>query len=106
MEALMEGTKQKMSTKPAGVRSRRPRAASAYHALSRGGGAARQPWSRRLIPATISRGSGDGGSCGGDGGDWGGDGGDWGGCGDWGGDGGDWGGDGSPGQEQPAQSQP
>ena len=42
MEALMEGTKQKMSTKPAGVRSRRPRAASAYHGLSRGAGAARQ----------------------------------------------------------------
>ena len=34
MEALMEGTKQKMSTKPAGVRSRRPRAASAYHGLA------------------------------------------------------------------------
>ena len=43
MEALTEGTKQKMSTKPAGVRSRRPRAASAYHDLSRGGGAARTP---------------------------------------------------------------
>ena len=55
MEALMEGTKQKMSTKPAGVRSRRPRAASAYHDLSRGAGAARQQWSRRLIPATMSR---------------------------------------------------
>ena len=50
----MEGTKQKMSTKPAGVRSRRPRAASAYHDLSRGAGAARQRQSRRLIPATIS----------------------------------------------------
>ena len=35
MEALMEGTKQKMSTKPAGVRSRRPRAASA-HSFGRG----------------------------------------------------------------------
>ena len=58
MEALMEGTKQKMSTKPAGVRSRRPRAASAYHGLaeaSRGAGTARQRWSRRLIPAIISR---------------------------------------------------
>ena len=45
MEALMEGTKQKMSTKPAGVRSRRPRAASAYHGLSRrrGGAPAVEP---------------------------------------------------------------
>ena len=34
MEALIEGTKQKMSNKPAGVRSRRPRAASAYHVLA------------------------------------------------------------------------
>ena len=34
MEALIEGTKQKMSTKPAGVRSSRPRAASAYHGLA------------------------------------------------------------------------
>ena len=30
----MEGTKQKTSTRPAGVRSRRPRAASAYHGLA------------------------------------------------------------------------
>ena len=30
----MEGTKQKMSTKPAGVRSRRPRAASTYNGLA------------------------------------------------------------------------
>ena len=42
MEALMEGMKQKMSTKPAGVRSRTPRAASAIHGLARGAGAARQ----------------------------------------------------------------
>ena len=34
MEALMEGTKQKVSTRPAGVKSRRPRAASAYHGLA------------------------------------------------------------------------
>ena len=54
MEALMEGPKQKTSTRPAGVRSKRPRAASAYHDLSRGAGAARQRWSRRTIPAIIS----------------------------------------------------
>ena len=42
MEVLMEGMKQKMSTRPAGVKSRRPRAASAYHDLSRGAGAVRQ----------------------------------------------------------------
>ena len=42
MEALMEGTKQKMSTRQTGVRSSRPRAASAYYDLSRGAGAARQ----------------------------------------------------------------
>ena len=41
MEALMEGTKQKMSTKPAGVRSRRLRAASAYHDPSHNAVAAR-----------------------------------------------------------------
>ena len=54
MEALMEGTKQKMSTKPAGVRSRRPRAASA-HSFGRGGGAVRQLWSRKAIPVPMSR---------------------------------------------------
>ena len=54
MEALMEGTKQKTSTRPAGVRSRRPRAASAYHGLACGAGAARQGWSRRHTPAIIS----------------------------------------------------
>ena len=41
-EALTEVTKQKMRMSAAGMKSRRPRAASAYHDLSRGAGAARQ----------------------------------------------------------------
>ena len=49
----MEGTKQKISTKPAGVRSRRPRAASA-HSFGRGD-AVRQLWSRKMIPVPMSK---------------------------------------------------